>query len=201
MDGRKHLILASASPRRSDLLGRLGFEFEVRATDVDEVLPEGYPADRAARYLAELKASASEPWLDGETVILTADTTVVIDDRVINKPTDVGDALHMLHELCGATHTVVTGVCIVTRQAGNPRRTSFSVATEVTVAEATEDEIASYVDRCRPFDKAGGYGIQDWIGWAKVTAIDGSYSNVMGLPTAEVYAALRDIGLMAEIRP
>ena len=197
--GPHRLILASASPRRRDILSRLGFRFEVRPTDVEEVLPEGLPPQQAAPYLAELKAAACRAWLDARTVVLTADTTVLLGDEVINKPTDEADARRMLGKLCGATQTVVTGVSLLWAASGETRQRTFSVATDVTLGAATDEEIAAYVDAWQPLDKAGGYGIQDWLGWAKCTGIRGSYSNVMGLPGAEVFAALRGLGVGWEV--
>ena len=193
------LILASASPRRSDILAKLGFAFTVRPTDVEEVLPKGLPAREAAPYLAELKAAACRGWLTDGTVVLTADTTVLLGQEVINKPTDEDDARRMLRKLCGATQTVVTGVSLLYRKEGQVTQDTFSVATDVTLAAATEEEIIAYVTAWQPLDKAGGYGVQDWLGWAKCTAISGSYSNVMGLPGAEVFEALRALGLGVDV--
>ena len=189
------LVLASASPRRRDILAKLGFRFAVRPTDVEEVLPEGLPPRRAAPYLAELKAAACRPWLTDGTVVLTADTTVVLGEEVINKPADAADARRMLARLCGATQTVVTGVSLLSQAGGEVAQETFSVETDVTLAACTAEEIDAYIEAWRPFDKAGAYGVQDWMGWAKCTRIQGSYSNVMGLPGAEVFAALRRLGV------
>ncbi len=196
MDQRSGLILASASPRRRDLLRQLGFAFEVRPTDVEEVLPQGLPNGQAALYLAVLKASAATAELLPGQVLLAADTTVLLGDALINKPIDAPEAERMLLELCGHTHRVITGVCIVVAELdGTMPQLSFQVETSVTLLPASKTEIAEYVCLQRPLDKAGAYGIQDWLGWAKCSGIVGSYSNVMGLPTAEVFAALRDTGL------
>ncbi len=200
MDERRTLILASGSPRRGDLLSQLGFSFEVRPTDVDEVLPEGHPNDNAAHYLAALKGKAGIPLLDVGQVLLAADTTVLLGDELINKPRDAADAVRMLTKLCGRVQRVITGVYIASVDEGPVVRAfSFQNETKVTIAPATEQEIRAYVDRHRPLDKAGAYGIQDWIGWAKVTHIEGSYSNVMGLPTAEVFSALTNLGVAYEL--
>ena len=193
------LVLASASPRRRDILRSLGFAFAVRPSHVEEVLPEGLRPRKAAPYLAELKAAACREWLAPRTVVLTADTTVLLGDEVINKPADLEEARRMLSRLSGATQTVVTGVSLLWNGEAETRQRTFSVETDVTLATATGEEIAQYVDVWRPLDKAGGYGVQDWIGWAKCTAIRGSYSNVMGLPGAEVYAALRSLGVGVEM--
>ena len=190
------LILASASPRRSTLLSALGYGFSVRPTDVEEVLPEGLPPDEAAPFLARLKAEACLAWLDeAATCVLTADSVVVLDGEVLNKPTDAADARRMLARLCGRTQTVVTGVCLLRGTSARPSFEGQAIRTEVTLAAATPDEIADYVARQPPLDKAGAYGIQDWIGLAKATRLEGSYTNVMGLPTAEVYAMLIAAGL------
>ena len=185
------LILASASPRRATLLRELGFEFEVRATDADEVLPKGLPHEESAAYLANLKADAAAAWLEPNCLILTADSVVLLGDEWLGKPADRTEAISMLTKLCGQEHRVFTGVCLQHLDAsGKAVRTTKSVLTKVTMAAASRDEIEHYIDRQPPYDRAGSYGIQDWIGWAKVTSIEGSYSNVMGLPTAEVYDAL-----------
>ena len=140
------LILASASPRRRDILQQLGFAFEVRATNVEEVLPKGLPAREAAPYLAELKAAACTEWLTERTVVLTADTTVLLGDEVINKPGDEADARRMLTKLAGETQTVVTGVSIVSQIGGERAQTTFSVAADVTLAPCTDAEIAASED-------------------------------------------------------
>lgn len=186
------LILASASPRRKDLLRALGYDFTVRATDVEEVLPKGLPARQAALYLAELKGKATESWLEPGQISLTADSVVLIEDTVLNKPSDKNEAIAMLSQLSDRDHIVVTGVCFSMRDDGGLiHRESYDVETSVRLASLTPKEISTYIDQWKPFDKAGSYGIQDWIGWAKVTSLVGSYSNVMGLPTAEVYASLQ----------
>lgn len=190
------LILGSASPRRRDILTKLGFGFEVRPADVEEVLPDDYPADRAATYLSELKSGACLDWLDVDTVVLTADTTVILGEEVVNKPAGHAEAHEMLRRLCGRTHAVTTGVTTAyLDHDGSPVRRSYGVSTRVTLAAATDAEIRAYVDAWRPLDKAGGYGVQDWLGWAKCSSIEGSYSNVMGLPGAEVFGDLVRLGI------
>ena len=194
------LLLASASPRRSDLLRGLGYDFDVKPTDVEEVLPKGLPPERAASYLAELKARVCEAWLTPQTVVITADSVVLHEGEVLNKPTDLDAARAMLERLCGSTHTVITGVCILSEAHGSAAFEVFEVTTQVTLAMASATEIDYYLGIQPPLDKAGSYGIQDWIGLAKATRIEGSYTNVMGLPTAEVYRALRSRGVMPERR-
>lgn len=195
MEPQRTLILASGSPRRRDLLAGLGFGFAVRPADVEEVWPPDLPPREAARYLARLKAAACRRWVDERTVVLTADTTVLLDGEVINKPIDGRDAVRMLTRLCGRTQTVVTGVALLYAVGGELREESFDEEASVTLEAATAEELEAYVAAWRPLDKAGAYGIQDWIGWAKVSRIEGAYGTVMGLPTVEVYRRLRSLGL------
>lgn len=200
MEQRRSLILASGSPRRRDLLDQLGFRFEVSPTDVEEVLPKGVPNDGAALYLAELKARAGYRLMKHGAILLAADTTVLLDEELINKPTDAADAERMLAKLCGRTQRVITGVAIAVMDERKPVQIqSFQVETAVTLLVASAEEIETYVRRQQPLDKAGAYGIQDWLGWAKCSRIEGSYSNVMGLPTAEVFAALTALGAPYEL--
>lgn len=191
MELSHHIILASASPRRSELMRALGFQFEVRATDAAEVLPKGLPHVDSAEYLAVLKADAAKEWLSPKHLTLTADSVVLLGDEWLGKPADAAEAIETLTKLCGNTHTVITGFCIQhLNEQGELVRHRQSVVTKVSIEAATQAEIEHYVASQPPLDRAGSYGIQDWIGWAKVSRIEGSYSNVMGLPTAEVYRAL-----------
>ncbi len=191
MELTHQIILASASPRRSELMKALGFEFEVRATDAEEVLPKGLAHEDSAEYLANLKADAARAWLSPKQLTLTADSVVLLGEEWLGKPADAKEAIETLSKLCGHTHTVITGFCIQhLDESGALIRHSESVVTKVTLAKASLAEIERYVAMQPPLDRAGSYGIQDWIGWAKVVRIEGSYSNVMGLPTAEVYEAL-----------
>lgn len=186
MKSQYKIILASNSPRRRELLGGLGIDFEVRVLkDIDESFPTNLPALEVAQYIAEKKAAAYTA-SDGE-LILTADTIVVVGEEILGKPHDAADARRMLRLLSGRTHQVVTGVCLST---ANKRR-SFSVVSDVEFKQLSEEEIAYYVDRYRPFDKAGAYGIQEWIGYIGVTSLRGSYFNVMGLPIQRIYEELR----------
>lgn len=186
MKSQYKIILASNSPRRRELLGGLGIGFEVRVLkDIDESFPTNLPALEVAQYIAEKKAAAYTA-SDGE-LILTADTIVVVDEEILGKPHDAADARSMLRLLSGRTHQVVTGVCL---HAADKRR-SFSVVSDVEFKQLSEEEIAYYVDRYRPFDKAGAYGIQEWIGYIGVTSLRGSYFNVMGLPIQRIYEELR----------
>lgn len=182
------MLLASGSPRRRELLSSLGVEFTVVGAPggVDESYPSDLKAKRVPEYLAVKKADAYAPdLLDGD-VLITADTGVIIDRELLGKPADEAQAMWMLQRLNGRTHKVVTGVAITTR-AG---RVSFSEKTRVTFRSLPADDIAYYVERCKPLDKAGAYGIQEWIGHVGVVAIEGSYQNVMGLPTQRLYAEL-----------
>ena len=201
MELTQPLRLASASPRRSDLLTALGLTFSVHPLDIDEIVPDGLPNAEAAEYLAKLKAAAADHLLHAgagqRATVLTADSVVLLGEELLGKPRDLDEARDVLRRLCGATHTVVTGFCLRwLDDAGTEGVMSESVRTEVTLAGATEAEIDYYVARQPPLDRAGSYGIQDWIGWAKLVRLEGSYSNVMGLPTARVYNALVDNGLL-----
>lgn len=183
------LILASASPRRRQLLQGLDLPVEVTSTDVDETPPAGMPIEQVAEHLARKKANAYTGQLASDQVLVTADTTVIVDDLLLNKPADAAGARAMLTLLSGRTHRVVTGVCL--RSA--TRSISFSDVADVTFAPLTAEEIAYYVERHKPFDKAGAYGVQDWIGYAAVERINGSFYTVMGLPLHRVYRALQEL--------
>lgn len=180
------LILASSSPRRQYLMKEAGFQFRIEKPDVDESWPPALPLHQVARYLAEKKAEHFRPAMHNE-IIVAADTVVIIDDQVVNKPADRDEAIKMLTTLSGRTHIVTTGVCIISRE----REESFDETTLVTFQELTQDEIAHYVDNYRPYDKAGAYGAQDWIGMVAIQKIEGSYFNVMGLPIHLVYQHLK----------
>lgn len=182
----RKIILASNSPRRKELLGGLGYEFEVRVIDgIDESYPDGLTMEEIPRYIAAAKASAYT--VGADELLLTADTVVVLDEEVLGKPADAADAARMLHALSGRTHHVITGVCLKTQD--DERR--FSVSTEVTFKALTDEEIDRYISHYHPYDKAGAYGIQEWIGYIGVTGIRGSYFNVMGLPVQRIYQELQ----------
>ncbi len=192
MDNLKkyRIVLASNSPRRRELLAGLGIDFEVRVLpDIDESYPEGKLATAdIPRYIAEKKAEAYLDRMGSDELIITADTVVIVGDEVLGKPADGDEARVMLGKISGRTHQVVTGVCIVTCG----RRTSFSVSTDVTFKVLTDEETDYYISEYRPFDKAGAYGIQEWIGYVGVTGLEGSYFNVMGLPVQRIYSELLD---------
>ena len=186
--GRYRVILASGSPRRRELLSMLGVDFEVIPAPVDnEDYPPSLPAEEIAEYLAVKKSEACR--FGSDALVITADTLVIAGDRVLGKPENAAHAREMLGILSGNTHKVVTGVAVSTAQGMR----SFRAVTEVTFAPLTAQETEWYISSCRPFDKAGSYGIQEWIGCIGVTSINGSYYNVMGLPLHRLYTLLKEI--------
>lgn len=184
----KKIVLSSNSPRRKELLGELGIDFEVRVIEgIDETYPKELSVEEVPQYIAREKARV---YIVGkDEVLLTADTVVVLGNEIMGKPHDEADAMRMLRQLSGKTHQVITGVCLKTCD----KQVTFSDITDVSFAELTEEEIKFYVDNFRPLDKAGAYGIQEWIGLAGVTGINGSYFNVVGLPVHRVYAELKKL--------
>jgi septum formation protein len=187
MNLKRNLILASSSPRRQYLMKEAGFEFTVEKPEVEETFPPEMPVDQVARYLASKKAEYFRPKIQNE-IIVTADTVVILFNKILNKPQDRKEACEMLDALSGRTHLVMTGVCIVSKE----KEESFDDTTEVTFQSLTRDEIAYYVDHYQPYDKAGAYGAQDWIGMVAIKKIMGSYFNVMGLPIHKVYEHLKN---------
>lgn len=181
------LVLASASPRRRQLLQGLDLPVEVTHVDVDETPPPGMPDEEVAEHLARVKAEAWPGSLASDQVLITADTTVLIDGHLLNKPADAADAHRMLTLLSGREHRVITGVCLRTARGMH----SFADSALVKFRELSSSEIAYYVQAHKPFDKAGAYGVQDWIGYTAVERITGSFYTVMGLPMHRVYEALR----------
>ena len=182
-----HIILASNSPRRRELLGGLGIKYEVKVLpDIEENYPADLPVAQIAEYIAKEKADAYRELMEQTDLIITADTIVVAGDEVMGKPVDADDARRMLHKLSGRTHQVITGVCLTTTD----KQRAFSVTTDVTFKQLTDEEIDYYIRTYRPFDKAGAYGIQEWIGYVGVTGLNGSYFNVMGLPVQRIYNEL-----------
>ena len=184
----KKIILASNSPRRRELLAGLDLDFEVKVIKgIDESYPETLAPDKVAQYIAAKKADAYVPAIHEDDLVITADTVVIVDNDILGKPHDESEAKAMLRRISGRSHQVVTGVCLVTKD----KRREFSVSTDVTFRSLSESEIDYYVSHYRPFDKAGAYGIQEWIGYVGVTALNGSYFNVMGLPVQRIYAELQ----------
>lgn len=182
------LILGSKSPRRSELLKELGYEFEIRTKETDESYPSIIQSDQVALYVAEKKAAEMTSDLNSDEVLICADTIVLIDNEILGKPNGKDEAIAMLEKLSGREHNVITGVVIVSKE----KKISFSVTTIVLFQPLSGEEIRYYVDNFQPFDKAGSYGIQEWIGYVAIQRIEGSYNNVVGLPTHEVYQALKN---------
>ena len=183
-----HIILASNSPRRRELLAGLGIGFEVKTLEgIDESYPGDLDPDMISQYISQKKADAYRSLISGNEMVITSDTIVLLDGKVYGKPADEADACRMLGELSGRTHKVITGVCINTRE----RSCAFHVVTEVEFAPLSSDEIEYYVTHFKPLDKAGAYGIQEWIGSVAVRAINGSFYNVMGLPVQRLYDELK----------
>lgn len=185
------IILGSKSPRRKELLAGLGVEFSVVDIDADESYPAELQGGDIPIYISRAKADAYKAHLQGDELLITADTIVWIGGRVLGKPADEAEAKEMIRLLSGNTHQVFTGVTL-TLADGTQR--SFVDTTHVVFRELTDEEIDYYVSHFRPLDKAGAYGIQEWIGYAACTRLEGSYFNVMGLPTEPLYEALRKIG-------
>lgn len=181
------IVLASNSPRRRELLSGLGISYEVRVLpDVEESYPAALPVGEIAEYIAREKADAYKSVMKDDELLITADTVVVCKGEVMGKPVDEADARRMLHKLSGCTHQVTTGVCLTTTGAHR----SFSVTTNVSFKNLSDEEIDYYVANYHPMDKAGAYGIQEWIGYIGVTGLEGSYFNVMGLPVQRIYKEL-----------
>lgn len=185
------LILASNSPRRRELLSGLGLDYEVRVMkDIDESFPETLKGEDIPVYISRKKADAYK--LSADEVLVTADTIVYLEGRVLGKPATPEEACRMLSDLSGKTHQVITGVTLTTASMQH----SFSSVSEVTFAELTPQEISYYVENYKPMDKAGAYGIQEWIGYIGVTALHGSYFNVVGLPIQRLYSELKKMNLI-----
>lgn len=181
------IILASNSPRRRELLAGLGIDFEVRVLPgIDESYPAELPAKQTAEYIATKKAAAYREQMGEDELIITADTVVIVGDEVLGKPADEAEAKQMLTKLSGRSHQVTTGVCLTTKE----HQVAFSVTTDVTFKELTDEEMDYYIKKYQPMDKAGAYGIQEWIGYIGCTGLNGSYYNVMGLPVQRIYTEL-----------
>jgi septum formation protein len=182
---KRSIILASSSPRRHYLMKEAGFVFDVKKPEVEENFPSEMPVQDVAVYLAHKKAEFFRPHIIDE-IVITADTVVVLGERILNKPENREEAIQMLNDLSGNTHTVITGVCILSKE----KEKIFQDHTEVTFKKLTMAEIIFYVDQYKPYDKAGAYGAQDWIGMIAIERIQGSYFNVMGLPIHKIYQEL-----------
>ncbi|NRB64498.1 MAG: septum formation protein Maf [Saprospiraceae bacterium] len=183
---QRKLILASASPRRSQLLEQAGFNFEVRPQNIKEDYDPNLAVEEVAPYLAQMKAQAAKSIASDGEIILAADSVVILNGKIYEKPADVQDATRMLKALSGQEHTVITGVCLL----DSYQKKVFSGVTTVQFETLSDQEISFYINAYKPFDKAGSYGIQEWIGLCKITKIVGTYANVMGLPVHLVYEEL-----------
>ena len=183
----KKIILASKSPRRQYLLKELGLDFEILDISVNEEYPEGLAAEEIALYLAELKAANMDfNRIEENAIVITADTIVCLGDEILGKPSGYGEAVRMLQKLSGKKHDVITGVCLRSKS----KKRVFHSLSSVYFKELSLEEIEYYIDNFQPFDKAGGYGIQEWIGYIGIEKIEGSFFNVMGLPVKELYEEL-----------
>ena len=183
-----NILLASKSPRRRELLTQLRIPFKVVTLgNISEDYPSDLPALEVAQYISNKKADAYHEIIGDDELLIAADTVVVLDGKIYGKPHNSAEAAQMLRELSGKTHQVASGVTILTRQ----KRTSFTTVTDVKFAELTDEDIHNYIENYAPFDKAGAYGIQEWIGCVAVESIRGSYYNVMGLPVHRLYQELR----------
>lgn len=182
------IILASNSPRRKELLSGLDVDYDIIVLpNVDESYPTDLAKEEVAEYIAKKKALANQSLLENDTLLITADTVVLLNDEIFGKPKDCDEAKAMLKKLSGKTHQVVTGVCLSSKT----KNISFSVVSEVRFSNLQDSEIEYYVNKYKPLDKAGAYGIQEWIGYIGIEYISGSYFNIMGLPVQRLYQELK----------
>jgi len=186
-----NIILASASPRRKELLTSIFPEFTIRVIETDESYPQELPSEQVAGYIASQKAKAFKDKILANEIIITADTTVIINNKILGKPANFDEALAMLIDLNGSTHLVQTAYCIATSNKVH----AFTDTATVTFCTLEEEEIAYYINNHKPFDKAGAYGIQDWLGIIGISKLEGSYFTVMGLPTQPLYSDLKALAL------
>ena len=182
-----NIVLGSASPRRKELLAELGLEFSIKTTDEKEDYPKDLEINEIAKFLAKQKANIIARDIEKDYLLITADTIVVQNSEVIHKPKNKQDAIEILRKLSGNSHKVITGICITSSE----KQIVFSSITNVFLTNLSDDEICFYIEKYKPFDKAGSYGIQDWIGFIGIEKIIGSYNNVVGLPTAVLYQKLK----------
>lgn len=183
---QRPLILASKSPRRQQLLQQAGIPYQLKTLDVPEDFPEEMPIGDVAAFLAQKKARAAASFIQDQEIILAADSIVVLGDTIFGKPKNYEDAVHILKSLSGNIHRVITGVCLLSKE----RERTFSGISKVHFATLSQEEIDFYLENYQPYDKAGAYAIQEWIGLAKIQRIEGTYSNIMGLPMELVYREL-----------
>lgn len=180
----RKIILASKSPRRSQLLAQAGFKFEVMTKEVEEDFPSEMPAEEVAAYLAEKKALACADFLrSDDEILLSADSVVILDGKIYGKPVDFDDAVQILTELSGRVHRVITGVCLLSKN----KKRIFDEVAHVHFQPLSDAEIRYYIENYQPYDKAGAYAVQEWIGLCKVSKIEGTFTNIMGLPMESVF--------------
>lgn len=189
------IILASKSPRRVELLSQMGFAFEQRTVEIPETIDYALPLEQIPMVIAEQKLDAIMPYIEQDTLVISADTLVFIGQEILGKPRDLNEAFQMLRKLSNNTHTVITGVCVWCKG----KKVSFFDQTEVRFSELTDYEIMTYLSDDKVLDRAGAYGVQDWIGTVGIASIHGSYTNVMGLPTQKLYEVMRRFGLQADV--
>ena len=183
-----HIILASKSPRRQELLRGMGVEFSILTKETDERFPSDMLLDEVPKYLSLQKSLAfADEELPADYLLITSDTVVICEGEILGKPKDREDAVRMLQLLSGKTHHVVTGVTVRSAE----KTESFAVRSNVTFAQLDDEEIDYYIEHCKPYDKAGAYGIQEWIGYVGISGLEGSFYNVMGLPTRKLYGVLK----------
>ena len=182
------VILASKSPRRQELLRGMGVDFSILTKETDESFPPEMPLEEVPKYLSLQKSLAfNEDELPADYLLITSDTVVICEGEILGKPKDKADAVRMLRLLSGKTHHVVTGVTVRSAE----KTESFAVRSNVTFAALDDEEIDYYIEHCKPYDKAGAYGIQEWIGYVGISGLEGSFYNVMGLPTRKLYGVLK----------
>lgn len=189
------IILASKSPRRVELLSQMGFAFEQRTVEIPETIDYALPLEQIPMVIAEQKLDAIMPYIEQDTLVISADTLVFIGQEILGKPRDLDEAFQMLRKLSNNTHTVITGVCVGCKG----KKVTFFDQTEVRFSELTDYEIMTYLTDDKVLDRAGAYGVQDWIGTVGIASIHGSYTNVMGLPTQKLYEVMRRFGLQADV--
>jgi septum formation protein len=189
------IILASKSPRRVELLSQMGFAFEQRTVEIPETIDYALPLEEIPMVIAEQKLDAIMPYIEQDTLVISADTLVFIGQEILGKPRDLNEAFQMLRKLSNNTHTVITGVCVWCKG----KKVTFFDQTEVRFSELTDYEIMTYLSDDKVLDRAGAYGVQDWIGTVGIASIHGSYTNVMGLPTQKLYEVMRRFGLQADV--
>jgi len=183
----KRIILSSKSPRRQELLKGLDIDFEIEVRPVDEIYPDDLQAEKVPEFLSKLKASTFDGDLDENDILITSDTIVILGSEILEKPKSEEEAKQMIRKMAGNTHTVVTGVALTSSN----KQEVFSDHTKVTFGQLTDEEIEYYINKYQPFDKAGSYGVQEWIGYVAIDQLEGSYYNVMGLPVHKLYKSLK----------